>query len=140
MGHLRGAAGFARVVAIAALAPLDADFEALHVEAVKLGQGLLGRLLGVVLNERVRSLLKVDARSDLWSWSGRVMSPSPYNLKGVLTWRLMSQRPNLWNSSSSSNDLTCLEMFPTNKLMVSLFSVARVCSSLGPAEKASINN
>lgn len=55
-----GAAGFARVVAIAALAPLDADFEALHVEAVKLGQGLLGRLLGVVLNERVRSLVAFD--------------------------------------------------------------------------------
>ena len=51
--YLRGTAGFAGVVAGATLAPLDANLKALHVEAIELSHRVFGRLLRVVLNERV---------------------------------------------------------------------------------------
>ena len=58
MGYLRRSTCLTRVKAIAPLAPLNADVEAFKVLAVELGLGILGSLLGLILNECVGALEK----------------------------------------------------------------------------------
>ena len=53
------------VEAVAALAPLDADVKALHVDAIKRVLSILGSLLGLVLDERVATLSTVKEISKL---------------------------------------------------------------------------
>ena len=55
--YLRRSTCLTRVKAITALAPLNADVETLKVLAVELGFGILGSLLGLILNECIGTLV-----------------------------------------------------------------------------------
>ena len=59
VGDLRRSLGGSWVEAVAALAPLDADVEALHVDTVQGVLGVLGTLLRLVLDEGVATLQDV---------------------------------------------------------------------------------